>query len=111
MMRVTSLHITTDGNTPPMSRLRQLAVSLTRDTRGFVISTELVLVSSVAVLGLVSGFAALQNGVSQELAATASDFQTLRKSFAQPIESVEREEFFTEPNRSESCTETTFFEQ
>ena len=88
--------------------LTKLFSSLSHDDRGFVISTELVLVSSVAVLGLVSALAALQNGVSQELAATADDFQAMRQSYTQP-EFAQTLLPLSESNEAttpERCTET-----
>ena len=96
-----------------MVLLTKLFSSLSRDERGFVISTELVLVSSVAVLGLVSGIAALQNGISQELAATADDFQTMRQSYTQPHltqSGLPLSAASDEATTTDRCTETYRFE-
>ena len=58
--------------------------SLWKDEAGFVVSSELVLISTIVVLGLVVGLAEVANGVNEELedvgSAVGSMNQTLRYS-------------------------------
>ncbi|TWU06070.1 hypothetical protein [Stieleria varia] len=51
------------------------------DESGFVISTELVLVGTIAVIGLVTGLAAVRDGVVCELSDTAGSVQDLNQSY------------------------------
>lgn len=58
--------------------------SLWKDEAGFVVSTELVLISTIVVLSLVVGLSEVANGVNEELedvgSAVGSMNQTLRYS-------------------------------
>lgn len=61
-----------------------LSLSLWKDEAGFVVSTELVLISTIVVLSLVVGLSEVANGVNEELedvgSAVGSINQTLRYS-------------------------------
>jgi len=92
---------------PPLYLLKLLS----QDTRGFVISTELILVSSVAAIGIVGGLTALQNGVTQEFSATANDLQEMRRSFKQSTGNfINSETDNRYAPQVENCTETFLIE-
>ena len=59
-----------------------LLLNLWNDEAGFVISAELVLVSTVVVLACVVGLAEVSNGVNQELEDVASAFGSVNQSFS-----------------------------
>ena len=61
--------------------IRQLATQFAADDAGFIISAELVLVSTIAVLGLVVGLAEVSSAVNQELEDVGSAFGSLNQSF------------------------------
>lgn len=52
------------------------------DEAGFVISVELILVATILVIGLVTGWAMLRDAVLAELADTAAAIGTANQSFA-----------------------------
>ena len=52
------------------------------DDRGFVISIELVLIATIAVIGLIAGFTAIRDGVVCELSDVAGSVQDLNQSYA-----------------------------
>ncbi len=66
------------------SQIMKMLNSLWKDEAGFVVSSELVLISTIVVLGLVVGLAEVANGVNEELedvgSAVGSMNQTLRYS-------------------------------
>ncbi len=51
------------------------------DEAGFVVSTELVLVATVLVIGLIVGLTELRNQVVQELADTAQAIANINQSY------------------------------
>jgi hypothetical protein len=55
---------------------------LVRDDRGFIVSSELVLVSTVAVTGLSVGLTSLRDSVSQELSDVAGAIGSLDQSYS-----------------------------
>jgi len=55
---------------------------LIRDEQGFVVSAELVLVATVAVIGLLVGLAAVRDGVVSELSDVAGAVQDANQSFS-----------------------------
>jgi hypothetical protein len=61
--------------------LRTLAVQFAADDAGFIISAELVLVSTIAVLGLVVGLAEVSSSVNHELEDVGAAFGSLNQSF------------------------------
>jgi len=52
------------------------------DEAGFVVSSELILVGTVAVIGLLTGLAAVRDGVVSELSDVAGAVQDLNQSYA-----------------------------
>ena len=61
--------------------LKSLPAALLSDERGFVVSAELCLVATVAVLSLVVGLAEVSHNVNQELEDVGSAFSCLDQSF------------------------------
>lgn len=55
--------------------------SLLRDERGFVITAELVLISTVLVLGLVAALSAVQTSLAGELSDVANSIGSLNQSY------------------------------
>lgn len=54
---------------------------LWKDEAGFVVSAELVLVASVAVLAMIVGLSAARDGINSELADVADAWQELNQSY------------------------------
>ena len=54
---------------------------LWRDERGFVLSTELVLISTIVVIGMVSGLTCLQQAVVGELKDVGQAIGSLNQSY------------------------------
>lgn len=51
------------------------------DECGFVVSSELVLIATIAVVGLLAGLTTLRDQVSEELGDTASAFKVVNQSY------------------------------
>lgn len=51
------------------------------DSRGFVVSVELVLVTTIAVLGLIVGLTSVRDGVVCEISDVAGSVQDLNQSY------------------------------
>jgi hypothetical protein len=64
-----------------MTSFADLPLNLLNDEAGFVVSAELVMISTVLVLGLVVGLAEVANGVNQELEDVASAFGSVNQTF------------------------------
>ncbi|QDT12338.1 hypothetical protein [Planctomycetes bacterium K23_9] len=62
--------------------MKNTAKNLWNDEAGFVVSVELVLVSTIAVLGLMTGLTAVRDGVVCELSDTAGAVQDLNQSYS-----------------------------
>jgi len=58
-----------------------LARQLLHDEAGFIVSAELVLVSTIVVIGMVVGLSEVANGVNQELEDVGSAFGSLNQSY------------------------------
>ncbi len=58
-----------------------LCTQLFRDEAGFIVSAELVLVSTIAVIGLVVGLTEVSNGVNQELEDVGAAIGSVNQSF------------------------------
>ncbi|TWU06069.1 hypothetical protein [Stieleria varia] len=58
------------------------AKKLWNDEAGFVVSVELVLISTIAVIGLITGLTAVRDGVVSELSDTAGSVQDLNQSYS-----------------------------
>lgn len=55
---------------------------LWKDEAGFVVSTELVLLATVAVIGLLTGIVAVRDGVVSELSDVAGAVQEVNQSYS-----------------------------
>ena len=53
-----------------------------RDDNGFIVSIELVLISTIAVIGLVTGFTAVRDAVVSELSDVAGAMQDMNQSYS-----------------------------
>lgn len=58
-----------------------LAVALWKDEAGFIVSAELVLIATIAVLAMVVGLSEVANAVNQELEDVAAAFGSVNQSF------------------------------
>ncbi|MDP1799050.1 MAG: branched-chain amino acid aminotransferase [Planctomycetaceae bacterium] len=61
--------------------MTSLTRKLWNDDAGFVVSSELVLVATIVVLGMVVGLSELSHGINQELEDVASAFGAVNQSF------------------------------
>lgn len=59
----------------------QMAMRLWKDDRGVVISSELVFVATILVIGLVVGMAALRDAVTAELSDVAGAIQDVNQGY------------------------------
>lgn len=64
-----------------MNQLTHLCTALLNDEAGFIISGELILVSTIAVLSLVVGLSEVSSGVNQELEDVGAAFGSINQSF------------------------------
>lgn len=67
--------------------LTRLVAALWRDERGFVMSAELILYATIAVIGLIVGLATYRGAVVQELGDTAAAVGALNQSYALQVTS------------------------
>ncbi|MEK6261358.1 MAG: branched-chain amino acid aminotransferase [Planctomycetota bacterium] len=58
-----------------------LALALWNDEAGFIVSAELVLIATIAVLAMVVGLSEVANALNQELEDVASAFGSVNQSF------------------------------
>lgn len=65
--------------------IQRLAAQLWRDERGFVQSAELVLIGTLAVIGLIVGLAAFRDGAVQELGDSGVAVGQLDQSYSVAI--------------------------
>ena len=61
--------------------MNNIASKLWQDENGFIVSAELILVSTVLVLGMVVGLAEVSHAVNQELEDVASAFGSINQSY------------------------------
>lgn len=61
--------------------MKNLLTQLSRDEAGFIVSAELVLVATIAVLGMVVGLSEVAHNVNQELEDVGSAFSSIDQSF------------------------------
>jgi hypothetical protein len=59
-----------------------LIKNLLNDEAGFVVSSELVLISTIAVIGLIAGLSTLRDGVVQELADVSGAIGNISQSYS-----------------------------
>lgn len=60
----------------------RIARSLWNDDAGFIVSIELVLIATIAIVGLLAGLAAVRDAVVSELSDVAGAIQDLNQSYA-----------------------------
>ncbi len=58
-----------------------VAQKLWNDDAGFIISIELILIATIAVIGLIAGLTAVRDGVVSELSDVAGAIQDLNQSY------------------------------
>ena len=58
-----------------------IALQLWNDDAGFIVSAELVLVSTILVIGMIVGLSEIANGINQELEDVASAFGAINQSY------------------------------
>jgi hypothetical protein len=58
-----------------------LILSLWKDEAGFIVSAELILISTIGVLAMVVGLSEVANGINQELEDVASAFGAVNQSY------------------------------
>ncbi|WP_437202411.1 branched-chain amino acid aminotransferase [Planctomicrobium sp. SH664] len=61
--------------------MNALLTSLINDEAGFIVSAELVLVSTIAVLGMVVGLSEVSHNVNNELEDVGSAFASLKQDY------------------------------
>lgn len=61
--------------------MKNLLTNLWKEEAGFVVSAELVLISTIAVLAMVVGLSEVAYGISQELEDTATAFGAVNQTF------------------------------
>lgn len=61
--------------------MKALCTKLWNDDAGFVVSSELVLVATIVVLGMVVGLSEVSHGINQELEDVGSAFGAVNQSF------------------------------
>ncbi len=59
-----------------------LAKKLWNDNNGFVVSIELILIATIAVVGLIAGLTAVRDAVVSELSDVAGAVQDVNQSYA-----------------------------
>jgi Flp pilus assembly pilin Flp len=62
--------------------MKKFALRLWRDEAGFVVSTELVLVATIVVIGLITGLTTIRDQVSTELADLADAISEVDQSYS-----------------------------
>ena len=62
--------------------MKLTAQKLWNDEAGFVMSVELILVATIAVIGLLAGLTAVRDGVVSELSDVAGAVQDLNQSYS-----------------------------
>lgn len=60
----------------------QVANRLWNDEAGFIVSIELILIATIAVIGLITGFGAMRDSVVSELSDVAGAVQDMNQSYA-----------------------------
>lgn len=59
-----------------------LLTNLYNDENGFIVSAELILVSTIAVLSMIVGLSEVSNAINQELEDVASAFGAVNQTYA-----------------------------
>lgn len=58
-----------------------LYFQLLHDEAGFIVSAELVLISTIVVIGMIVGLSEVANGINQELEDVGSAFGSINQSY------------------------------
>lgn len=61
--------------------MKNIALQLINDEAGFIVSAELVLVSTIAVLAMVVGLSEVSNNVNEELEDVGAAFASINQTF------------------------------
>ncbi|MFH1303534.1 MAG: branched-chain amino acid aminotransferase [Planctomycetota bacterium] len=61
--------------------MKNVINQLINDEAGFIVSAELVLISSIAVLAMIVGLSEVANNVNQELEDVGSAFSSINQSY------------------------------
>lgn len=61
--------------------MKNIITQLINDEAGFIVSAELVLISTIAVLGMIVGLSEVANNVNNELEDVGSAFSSIDQSF------------------------------
>lgn len=61
--------------------MSNLAIAIWKDEAGFIVSAELVLISTVGVLAMVVGLSEVSHAINQELEDVASAFGAVNQSY------------------------------
>jgi hypothetical protein len=59
-----------------------LATNLWNDDAGFIVSAELILIATIAVLAMIVGLSEVAHGINQELEDVASAFGAVNQTYA-----------------------------
>lgn len=62
--------------------MKQLAKRLWRDEAGFVVSTELILIATIVVIGMITGLTTVRDAVVTELADVADAVSEVDQSYS-----------------------------
>jgi Flp pilus assembly pilin Flp len=62
--------------------MKQFALRLWRDEAGFVVSTELVLIATILVIGMITGLVTVRDAVVTELADVADAISEVDQSYS-----------------------------
>lgn len=62
--------------------MNSIAQRLWNDDAGFIISIELILIATIAVIGLIAGFASVRDAVVSELSDVAGAVQDLNQCYS-----------------------------
>ena len=62
--------------------MSNLSTKLWNDDAGFIVSIELVLIATIAVIGLIAGMTAVRDAVVSELSDVAGAVQDLNQSYS-----------------------------
>ncbi len=62
--------------------MNSIAKRLWNDDAGFIISIELILIATIAVIGLIAGFASVRDAVVSELSDVAGAVQDLNQCYS-----------------------------
>src|SRR5436190_23370644 len=64
--------------------MTRVAAALLNDEAGFIVSAELVLISTITVIGMVVGLSEVAIGINNELEDDGSAFGALNQSYSDP---------------------------